>query len=416
MGAVDYLLKPLAPEAVRAKVAVFAEQHRQSEQVRRQAELLREVERSEQERKLAELRLAGERRFRAVTDAMPQIVWTARADGGADYFNRRWFEYTGLGFTGDGPGFPVAIHPEEQEACADAWRVAVATGTPFQAECRLRRSDGALRWYLARAVPEYDQTGAIVGWLGTLTDIDDQKRAAAEAREAVRIRDEFLSVASHELRTPLTALALQVQSLLRALRCLPNVLPERAFERLRVIERQVTRMVRLVDELLDVSRLSAGQIRLSLEELDLPALVREVVEQISDRDARNHCPIEVHADGPIVGMWDRMRVEQVVTNLLTNALKFCDNKPIEVAVEQTDAAARLVVRDHGIGIKPEDRERIFGRFERAVSAREYGGLGLGLYITREIVKTHGGTISVESQPGDGARFVVELPLKPQAAV
>jgi signal transduction histidine kinase len=141
--------------------------------------------------------------------------------------------------------------------------------------------------------------------------------------------------------------------------------------------------------------------------------VRDVVQRFDETAVRTGCAIEVRADVPVVGKWDRLRVEQVLVNLLSNALKFCDKKPIEVAVERTEATALLTVRDQGIGIEPEDQERIFGRFERA-SAHELGGLGLGLYITGEIVKIHGGTIRVHSQPGEGARFVVELPLASRA--
>jgi signal transduction histidine kinase len=142
--------------------------------------------------------------------------------------------------------------------------------------------------------------------------------------------------------------------------------------------------------------------------------VRDVVQRFDETAARSGCAIEIRAEVPIVGKWDRLRVEQVLVNLLSNALKFCDKKPIEVVAERTEATALLTVRDHGVGIELEDQERIFGRFERA-SSHELGGLGLGLYITGEIVKIHGGTISVDSQPGEGARFVVELPLTSRAS-
>jgi PAS domain S-box-containing protein len=415
LGAVDYLVKPVAPEVVRAKVAVFAEHHRQRNQIRNQAELLREVERQEQEQKVADLRLAAERRFRVVTDAMPQIVWTARPDGTVDYVNRRWFEYTRTGLPDGGTGFIPALHPDDQESVSRAWRAALAAGNPFQAECRLKRGeDGTFRWHLARAVPESGPSGGIIEWLGTLTDIDQQKLAEAAAQEAVRLRDEFLSIASHELRTPLATLHLGVQSFVKSLEASPGAVPDRAAERLSSIERQVRRMAQLVDELLDVSRLAAGELRLKFEEVDLQALARDVVQRFDESAALSGCAIEVRADVPIVGMWDRLRVEQVLVNLLSNALKFCDKKPIEVTAEPTEATARLTVRDHGIGIKPEDQERIFGRFERA-STHELGGLGLGLYITGEIVKVHGGTIAVHSQPGEGACFVVELPLARRAS-
>ena len=230
-----------------------------------------------------------------------------------------------------------------------------------------------------------------------------------ETREAVRLRDEFLSVASHELRTPLTSLKLRVQGLIDQA---PPVANPADAERLRksfeLAERQVRRLEKLVNSLLDVSRIAVGRFPLQSEEVDLVGIVHGVIGQFSAEIGRSG--VEVLLDVPVhaVGCWDPLRLEQVVVNLLSNALKYGAGKPIEIAVHLDDDQASLIVRDHGIGIDSADQARIFERFERAVSLN-YGGLGLGLHITREIVHAHGGTISVESEPGKGAAFIVVLP-------
>jgi signal transduction histidine kinase len=188
--------------------------------------------------------------------------------------------------------------------------------------------------------------------------------------------------------------------------------PEQVKAKLEVAARQVERLSRLVSELMDVSKITAGRLRLDVEEMDLSAAVRDVLTRLREQTAKAQSPIDLHADVPVVGHWDRMRVEQVVTNLVTNALKFGAGKPITLAVEEEGAMARVVVRDQGIGIAPEDVERIFQRYEQAIASRAYGGLGLGLYIVRQIVEAHGGRILVESQLGAGSTFTVELPRVP----
>ena len=542
VGAVDYLARPLVPEMVRAKVAVFAELYRKNKRIKEQAELLLQAERDAGELRLLELTLANDRRYRALAEAIPQIVWTARANGLVDYFNQRWFEFTGLSVEEAAGSWSAALHPEDVERCSSEWREALGAERMFQTECRLRRtSDETFRWHLCRAVPERGTTGAIVSWLGTFTDIEDQKQVQAvlaefkgtldavldtvlifdpgdwrvlyanegasillrhatkdllqmravdflaehdeaafrellaplrdgtrevvttetafrrrgvstvpievafqlidvdggrvvaiarditdrkraqlerellyrEAVNAIRARDEFLSIASHELRTPLSALHLQVEMLLRASR---NGLGGEAKAdadttqaKLEFAAKQTDRLTQLVGELMDVSKIAAGRLVLEEEEVDLSTIAREVASRLGSDAVRARSRLEVIAPGPVLGRWDRMRLEQVVTNLLTNGLKFGAGNPIEIAVEDAGHLGRVKVRDHGIGIAPEDVERIFDRYQQAVSARVYGGMGLGLYIVRQIVEAHGGAIRVESEPGAGSTFTVDLP-------
>ncbi|MCY1069339.1 AAA family ATPase [Nannocystis sp. RBIL2] len=238
----------------------------------------------------------------------------------------------------------------------------------------------------------------------------DERHARAAAEEAVRQRDEFISIASHELRTPLTSLQLAVQSLER--RLARGVDVERARSVIAVSSRQVQRLADLVDMLLDVSRIQAGRLELNREPVDLRALVVETVAQFDDQLAQSGTTLTMRAEQPVIGQWDPYRLEQVVTNLIANAIKFGENAPIEIAVTAEEGVARLCVTDHGIGIPAEVQAQLFERFRRGVSSRHYGGLGLGLYITRTIVEAHGGRIRLDSEAGRGATFCVDLPLSP----
>ncbi len=236
-------------------------------------------------------------------------------------------------------------------------------------------------------------------------------RLLKTAQEAVRLRDEFLSVASHELKTPLTPLSLKLQALERMTGAGSGPgFTERLTRDVDTMRRQVRRLTELINDLLDVARISGGRLKLQCEEVELPSLVREVVSRFELEAERVGGRIEVSAEQPFVGRWDRLRLEQVVTNLLSNALKYGPGKPIHVQVEAQGGQARLTVRDEGIGVEPRLRARIFEKFERAVSDRHYGGLGLGLYITRQIVEALGGSIDVESVLNQGATFTVLLPL------
>jgi PAS domain S-box-containing protein len=415
-GAVDYLVKPLDRDIVRAKVEVFVELHRHREEVRRQAELAGEAERRRLELEVAELRLADERGYRRLVEAIPQIVWTAASDGNVEYYSPRWFEYTGLTAEQGACAWQSALHPDDVARCLDGWHEAVRSGKVYEAACRLMAADGSFRWHINRAVT-YRAPGGGTGWLGTFTDVDEVKRLLddrtrlhREAQEALRARDEFLSAASHELKAPITPLDLQIQSILRRTACEGEV-PEWVSAKLRVAARQVGRLSRLIDELLDVTRFTAGRLQLELEQVDLSALVRDVVEHFGEELVKCRSPVAVHTDTPAVGRWDRLRVEQIATNLLSNAIKYGAGAPIEITVGVEGGAALLVVRDHGIGIAPDDVTRIFERFERTAAARHREGLGLGLYIVRRLVEAHGGSIRVASSPGAGSTFTVELPLE-----
>jgi len=233
----------------------------------------------------------------------------------------------------------------------------------------------------------------------------DNARLYRAAQNAVRAREEFLSIASHELRTPLTSLQLAVQGLGHLART-GTPAPANLHQ---VAMRQCARLTQLVDRLLDVSRIQAGRLALDLETVDLAAVLREVAAGLADEAARCGCELKVSAPGPVAGRWDRSRVQQIVENLLSNALKYGAGQPVEASAATVSGRARLRVADRGIGIEPQHQARIFERFERAVSPQHYSGLGLGLYIVRRTAEAMGGQVGVSSRPGQGAVFTVDLP-------
>jgi PAS domain S-box-containing protein len=398
VGAVDYMTKPLDPDVLRAKVAIFADLFRKDRRIEKQQEALR---------------VASEQRYRNLAEAIPQIVWTAKPDGAMTYFNRRWSEQTDQDLdAATGWGWLAVLHPDDAERCIKIWRDGVAAGSVFQLECRLREQ-GGYRWHLGRAVPELGPTGGIVAWLGTFTDFDELHRAYDAAERAIHTRDEFLSIASHELRTPLTTLQLRLHSLKRDV--LGEVPTSETERKLDATLRQGHRLMNLVDSLLDVSRITTGKITLHRETFDLMAVIRELVQRFAEVAAMAGVSLDLHADGVLEGSWDRLRVEQIAENLVTNALKYAPRAPVDITVNAVPTGARLVVRDRGPGIDEIDRERIFGAFERAVSARNFGGLGLGLFIARQNAEAHGGTVIVDSKRGVGTTFTVELPFESQIA-
>lgn len=235
----------------------------------------------------------------------------------------------------------------------------------------------------------------------------ENARLYQAAQDALHARDELFAVAAHEIRGPLMSLHLAVQSLMNGVGT-----PADHQKLLSIIERDDRRLSRLIDELLDVCRLRAGRLQLELERVDLASVVHEVISWLGREGSERRSPVLVHTEGPVVGHWDRFRLDQVVQNLVSNALKFGEGRPVEVTVRGDAARATLVVKDHGAGIPGERKEAIFQPFEQGVSTRQYGGLGLGLHIVRTIVHALDGYIRVESEPGRGAAFIVELPRRP----
>ncbi|RZA19404.1 MAG: PAS domain S-box protein [Lysobacteraceae bacterium] len=370
---------------------------------------------SDRVRAEADLR-ASEARFRTITDAMPQMVWAARPDGHHDYFNRQWYDYTGLpeGST-EGEKWAAVFHPQDQAEAWTRWRHSLATGDDYEIQYRLRHRSGEYRWVLGRAVPVRDEAGAIIRWLGTCTVIHEQ-RVAQEAlerseralRETGRRKDEFLAMLAHELRNPLAPISTASQLLLLG--------PEPALVRSAsgVITRQVRHMTELVDDLLDVSRVTRGLVELEMVEVDLKDIIVGAIEQVRPLiDARKHALRTRMTAAPAWVRGDRTRLVQVFANILNNAAKYTPEAG-DLGIELDVVGGRVAVRidDNGQGIDPALLPLIFELFTQAERTpdRTQGGLGIGLALVRSLVNLHGGGIEVDSDgSGHGATFTVSLP-------
>ena len=377
-------------------------------------DLLAALDESRRSRHSAEDAMVELARLAAIVESSDDAIIGKKLDGTVTAWNaaaERLFGYT----ADEMIGHPISRLMTDGHK-NDMWEILGRIGRGervehFETE-RLRK-DGRTVEVSLSVSPVKDSAGRVIGAAKIARDISERKRLEAErerllheAKRAIEIRDAFLSVAGHEFRTPLAALSLSLHNW--ALRAQAENDPK-TLERVQKAQQQVERLARLTEDLLDIGRISSGQLELRRERTDLTEVVREVVERLDESASRSGARVEIESSGPVFGEWDRSRLDQIVTNLLTNAVKFGPGQPILLRVQRDSGDAELTVRDGGIGIAPADQERIFERFERAVSERSYAGLGLGLWITRQLVSAHGGTISVESEPGRGSTFRVRLP-------
>ncbi len=363
------------------------------------------------ERKHAEQALQeSEAKFRTIANAMPQMVWSTRPDGYHDYFNQQWYDYTGAPEgTTDGDGWNAMFHADDQPEARARWRQCLATGQTYEIEYRLRHHSGAYRWVLGRALPVRDESGQIIRWMGTCTDIHAQKQAEEELMAASHRKDEFLAMLAHELRNPLAPISTAAQILK-----MPGVDQQRIYQSSDIIGRQVKHMTILINDLLDVSRVTRGLVSLEKKDIDLKTILPGAIEQAQPLiEEKQHQLLLQLAPGPAWVQGDRTRLVQVVANLLTNAAKYTPRHgKIVLALEVRQSEVMICVSDNGTGIEPSLLSTIFDLFtqgERTL-ARSQGGLGLGLALVKNIVTLHGGRVEARSDgPGQGSRFAIALP-------
>lgn len=304
------------------------------------------------------------------------------------------------------------VYIEDRERVKSALYSSFESGE-VSLEFRVRKPNKSLGWMSLKGKAEKDSQGLPLKMYGTNIDITEKKSSDDLLHEALFYRDEFLSIASHELKTPLTSLKLQSQLFNRsAAKDDPSAYSKERIDRLvSEVERQVRRLVRLVDDMLDISRIRTGRLSISKEKINLSLLTLDVVERSKPQFAENGRAIPtIGRCDPCEVLCDRLRIEQVMSNLLNNAFRYGKGLPIFVEVIMDEGFAHLSVTDQGIGIAGADKDKIFTRFRRAVPASEVSGLGLGLYIAKQIVEAHGGKIQVESELDKGSTFIVQLPL------
>ncbi|HEU4410745.1 MAG TPA: PAS domain-containing protein [Polyangiaceae bacterium] len=368
----------------------------------------------------------SESRFRNMADHAPVMLWVTDPGGRCTYLNRKWYEFTGRPevMNGLGTGWLDATHPDDRPLAARAFAAANARREPFRVEYRLRCADGSYRWAIDSASPRFGPGGELLGYVGSVIDISERKRVEQEregllhqeqaarraAEEASRLKDEFLATVSHELRTPLNAMLGWLQ-MLRA----GGLAPPQQEHALATVERNARAQAQLVEDLLDVSRIVSGKLRLEVAPVDLAAVVEQALE--SARPAANAKGVRLETAapaGPCVVTGDAARLQQIVWNLLSNAVKFTpEGGRVEVRLGHEGAHAVLRVADTGRGIEPDFLPHVFERFRQAEggATRRVGGLGLGLAIVRHLAEMHGGTVGAESEgEGRGATFTVRLPL------
>ena len=363
--------------------------------------------------------------LRELADAMPQIVWAAGADGVLDYTNRRWYEFIEKTEGEISPAdWTERVHPDDLARAAATWHRSITTGAPYVTEFRVQRADGEYRWFLVRALPIRDPAGIITRWYGTCTDVHDQRAlleqnaqllesergARAEAERISRVKDEFLATLSHELRTPLNAILGWTQ----VLRGDPAN-SEDLEAGLTTIERNARAQTQIIEDLLDMSKIISGKVRLDVQPLQLDQVVAAAVDTMQPAAALKGIRLQTLFDPqapPIAG--DPNRLQQVFWNLLSNAIKFTPKGgQVQVVFARVHSHLEVSVADSGEGIAAEFLPHVFDRFRQqdASTTRRHGGLGLGLAIVKQLVELHGGSIQVESAgPGRGTTFTVSLPL------
>jgi PAS domain S-box-containing protein len=365
-----------------------------------------------------------ELRFRTLTEAIPQLIWTSAADGRCDYLSSRWVEFTGepierhLGY-----GWFDSLHPDDVERAREEWARAVDSGSNYDIEFRLRRADGVFRWHLARAVQFKDADGRVTNWFGACADIEDRKQSEREREQALlreqqlreeaeaanRFKDEFLATVSHELRTPLNAISGWTQ-LLR-----DGALSGEQYARaLETIDRNANSQRQIIDDLLDVSSNIMGKTRLKMSPVILGSVINSAVETVRPAAEAKEIRLSMSLDpAPKMVSGDSERLQQIMWNLLSNAVKFTPNGgQVEVRLKRVNMRIEISVADNGQGINPEFLPHVFDRFRQADGgfSRRHGGLGLGLAIVRHLVELHGGTVQASSPGvGHGAIFTVALP-------
>ena len=393
------------------------------------AAIVRDV--SEEHRIRQDLR-ETDARFRNMADAAPVLLWMSRSDGLCTFFNQTWLEFTGRTLEEEsGVGWAENVHVEDLAACMQGYLTAlqrapvVRDGVPPAPPGR--RIPLAPRPRERRATRPTDASRATSD---RAVDITERRQLEAELRGAVEARDDFLSVASHELRTPLTVLRLHTEHLQRTItaggagaadsagaaggaRAAGAVVPRSLESRVVSIAAEVRRLAQLVETLLDTTRLAAGGgWKLNPERLELGAQVQQVLRDIAPVAEAARCAVTFHDATVLYGMWDRDRLQHALTNIMVNAFKFGAGAPVEVTVTSDGKSAVARVRDHGVGLPPEQQELIFQRFGRAPHTHGYGGLGLGLWIARQSVDAMGGSIRVHSASGQGATFEIVLEREP----
>jgi len=370
------------------------------------------------ERKIAEESLLrSEQNFKSLAESMPQIVWVTRADGWNIYFNQQWVDYTGLTLEGSyGHGWNIPFHPDDKQRAWDAWQNATKNNAVYSLNCRLRRADGAYKWWLIRGVPLIDESGKILKWYGTCTDIEDIMQTKEElilakerAEESDRLKSAFLANMSHEIRTPMNGI-LGFADLLKE----PNLTGEEQKKYIGIIEKSGVRMLNIINDIIDISKIESGQMEVSISEIDINEKIEYIYTFFKPEAEGKGIQINFKNTLPSkesVIKTDREKIYSILTNLIKNAIKYTNEGSIEFGYTLKRNYIEFYVKDTGIGIPKDRQEAIFERFIQAdiSDIRALQGAGLGLAIAKAYTEMLGGKIWVESEEGKGSIFYFTIP-------
>ena len=347
--------------------------------------------------------LISNENFKFLADHIPVIVWTSLTNGEINYYNQKWYEYTGKTFEETkASGWQSVIHPDDFDYTLTAWNRSIKSGASYKGNFRIKRaSDGAYRWHLANASPIKNNEGVIIAWFGICTDIQDYMKELEK-------KDEFITLVSHELKTPVTILKTYTQIMLMNFEKEKN---SEAIEHLLKMDNQIGKLTILISDLLDASKVNAGKLNFNIEKFDFNELIKEIVDEMQ-QSAKTH-QIETNPVNLELISGDRNRIGQVITNLISNAIKYSpNNDKVLISTQLNNNEVKFIIQDFGIGMPASQQSKLFTRFFRVddYESNNFPGLGLGLYISNEIIKRHGGYMNFTSIEGKGSLFFFTLPL------
>ena len=420
-GAVDYIFKPFDPMILRSKVAIFCELHLKNRKILEQSRQLLERDALKHKAYIQSVELENLRRYRNLADAIPHLILRLGLNAGAEYHNEVWQNFTGLsGAATRGGGWQAAIHPRDLDELMDNWTRAMAMRKRFESEVRVRRHDGAYRWHWLKVDAEGGVDGEIMAWLATWTDIHDRKIAEEKLKDAQKVAEaandaktHFLANMSHEIRTPLNAIMGFTELLLD-----PAISAEEKMKSVAIVRRNGHQLLKIVDEILDISKVEAGGLVTEKVVTQVFGLLGEVRALLQSSAGKKKIGLEFNMGArlPSLVVTDPARLRQILINVIGNAIKFTESGSVMVTPRYLcDAQARcflqVEVKDTGLGIDPVSRERIFQPFSQADASttRLYGGTGLGLALSRRLARALGGDVRLlESSTAGGSTFTIEV--------
>lgn len=425
VGAVDFVFKPLDPHILKSKVAVFVDLYRKNLLLQEHSDFLRDVERRERLRTLHELESEGRRRYQSLADAIPQIVFRADHNGDVEYFNQFWIRYSGLALEESiGTQWQSIVHVMDIPKLHECWSEGRRLQTGIECECRLRQAQSGLyRWHLLRVVPETDSVGTLVSWIGTATDIQDQKLVQQELLLAKKLVDSanetksnFLANMSHEIRTPLGIILGFSELLIDEQTSL-----EDKTKAIATIRRNGDQLSKIIDEILDLSKVEAGKMDVEKSEVPVGELLRGIKDFMNLPAVEKGLELKFKVEGSIPARIhsNATRIQQILVNLLGNAIKFSPRGTVLLTAsyrvdsdDPTKSWLSMRVKDSGPGLTASQMEGLFEPFTQVDTSmtRKHGGTGLGLAVSRRLARALGGDIVIHLRsPGSGCEFEVTVP-------